>query len=178
MAGQGGVRRLNSSVERRSELTSPPLSHTILPIYQGIERQGATIIGSSTRAPEERTSDLAQVLEELRAVDLSPEALKRRLRPFLDRRAEAIPLLLRQFESEDEERLAVAVAALRAMDDPSLVPLLLKLLQNPHVGDLAKGLLLNLLEHYGFDTRDPSLIGASIDFSEVLKGPGGRQGTE
>lgn len=86
-------------------------------------------------------------------------------------------MLLRQFESEDEERLAVAVTALRAMDDPSLVPLLLKLLQSPHVGNLAKGLLLNLLEHYGFDTHDPSLIGASIDFWEVLKGPGPRQGT-
>jgi len=62
------------------------------------------------------------------------------------------------------------------MDDPSLVPHLLKLLRSPHVSDLAKGLLLNLLEHYGFDTRDPSLIGASIDFRKVLKGPGAPQG--
>ena len=133
-------------------------------------------MSSDRCVPEERASDLAEVLEKLKRLDLGPEALRQRLRPFLDRRAEAIPLLLRQFEGDDEEGLALATSALRAMKDPSVIPLLLKLLRSPHVGDLAKGLLLNLLEHYGFDTRDPSLIGASIDFRKVLKGPGAPQG--
>ncbi|MBI3781027.1 MAG: hypothetical protein HY278_08240 [candidate division NC10 bacterium] len=133
-------------------------------------------MSSERRGPEEMASDLAEVLEELKRLDLGPEALRQRLRPFLDRRAEAMPLLLRQFEGEDEAGLALATSALRAMKDPSVVPLLLKLLRSPHVGDLAKGLLLNLLEHYGFDTRDPPLIGASIDFRKVLKGPSAPRG--
>ncbi|HZY30219.1 MAG TPA: hypothetical protein VFF86_01120, partial [Candidatus Methylomirabilis sp.] len=78
--------------------------------------------------------------------------------------------LLRQFESDDEEGLALATSALKALDDRSLIPRLLKLLRAPQVGDLAKGLILNLLEHYGFDTRDPSLVGASISLEEALKG--------
>lgn len=133
-------------------------------------------MSSDRCVPEEMALDLAELLEELKRLDLGPEALRQRLRPFLDRRAEAIPLLLRQFEGEDEEGLALATSALRVMKDPSVVPLLLKLLRSPHVGDLAKGLLLNLLEHYGFDTRDPSLVGASIDFRKVSKGPGAPQG--
>ena len=127
---------------------------------------------------EETASDLVGELEKLRGLDLDPEEIARHLRPFLDRRKEAIPLLLQQFESEDEEKLAFATSALRAMDDPSLVPLLLRLLRSPHVSDLAKGLLLNLLEHYGVDTRDPSLIGASIDFQALLKGSGTTEGRE
>jgi HEAT repeat protein len=127
---------------------------------------------------EETASDLVGELEKLRGLDLDPEEMAQHLRPFLDRRKEAIPLLLQQFESEDEEGLAVAASALRAMDDPSLVPHLLKLLRSPHVSDLAKGLLLNLLEQYGFDVHDPSLIAASIDLRELLRGPGVMQGTE
>lgn len=118
-----------------------------------------------------------EVIEELKRLDLDPKALRQRLLPCLDRPAQAIPLLLRQFESEDEEALALAVSALKAMNDPSLVPLLLNLLRSPRVDSLAKGLLLNLLEYYGFDTRDPSLIGASIDLWEVLEGPGSPRGT-
>lgn len=81
-------------------------------------------------------------------------------------------MLLRQFEGEEEERLALAFSAFKALDDPSMIPHLLTLLRAPGVGALAKGLLLALLEAYGFDTRDPSLIGASIDLQEALKGSG------
>ncbi len=121
---------------------------------------------------------LTELFEELKGLDLAPDTLIRRLLPFFDHRAEAVPLLLRQFESEDEEGLALAMSAFKAMEDPSLVPLLLNLLRSPRVGSLAKGLLLNLLEYYGFDTQDPSLIGASIDLREVLGGPGSPRGTE
>jgi hypothetical protein len=124
-----------------------------------------------TGISEESTSDFVALLEELKRGDLPPDLFKRRLRSLLDHRAQAIPLLLRQFESDDEEGLALATSALKALDDPSLIPRLLTLLRAPHVGDLAKGLILTLLEHYGFDTRDPSLIAVSIDLQEALEGP-------
>ncbi|MBI2902987.1 MAG: hypothetical protein HYY12_05300 [Candidatus Methylomirabilis oxyfera] len=119
---------------------------------------------------EELASRLAGILEELKQGDLPPDVLRRRVLPLLHHPAHAIPLLLRQFESDDEEGLALATSALKALDDPSLIPRLLKLLRAPQVGDLAKGLILNLLEHYGFDTRDPSLVGASINLEEALRG--------
>ena len=128
-------------------------------------------MGRNTGIREESTSDPAALLEELKRGDLPPDLFRRRLRSLLDHRAQAIPLLLRQFESDDEEGLALATSALKALDDPSLIPRLLTLLRAPHVGDLAKGLILTLLEHYGFDTRDPSLIAASTDLQDVLEGP-------
>ena len=148
------------------------------PPDQSRDQLAGRVMGPSKRSPEEMASDLEEVLEELKGADLSPEVLRQRLLPFLDRPAQAIPLLLRQFESEDEGGLALVISALKAMNDPSLVPLLLNLLRSPRVGSLAKGMLLNLLEYYGFDTRDPSLIGASIDLREVLEGPGSPRGTE
>jgi len=126
---------------------------------------------------EESTSDFVALLEELKRGDLPPDVLRRRLRSLLDHGAQTIPLLLRQFESDDEEGLALATSALKALDDPSLIPRLLTLLRAPHVGDLAKGLILTLLEHYGFDTRDPSLIAVSIDLQEALEGPPSTEAT-
>ena len=141
-----------------------------------VNEQEGGIIVSDKGVPEGTDSDLMEVIEELKRLDLDPKTLRRHLLPLLDRPAKAIPLLLLQFESEDEKGLVLAVSALKAMNDPSLVPLLLNLLRRPHVDSLAKGLLLNLLEYYGFDTRDPSLIGASIDLREVLEGPGSPRG--
>jgi hypothetical protein len=141
------------------------------PTFHGTQQEEGIALGRKTGIREESTSDLAALLEELKRGDLPPDLFRRRLRSLLDHRAQAIPLLLRQFESDDEEGLALATSALKALDDPSLIPHLLTLLRAPHVGDLPKGLILTLLEHYGFDTRDPSLIAASIDLQEVLEGP-------
>ena len=78
-------------------------------------------MGRKTGICEESASDLAALLEELKRGDLPPDVLRRRLRSLLDHRAKAIPLLLRQFESDDEEGLALATSALKALDDPSLI---------------------------------------------------------
>ena len=120
-------------------------------------------MGRKHRVPGDEPLDLAGAFEGLKGMDLATGAL---------------PLLLREFEGGDEEGLALATSTLRAMDDPSVVPLLLNLFRSAHVGDLAKGLLLILLEHFGFDIHDPSLIGASLDFQDVPKGPGPSQGAE
>ena len=135
-------------------------------------------MGRNQRVPEDGAIDLVEVFEELKGMDLAPGALLPRLQPFFDHRAEALALLLRQFKGEDEEGLALATSALRAMDDPSVVPILLNLLRSPRMGDLAKGLLLILLDHYGFDINDPSLIGASLDFQDLLKWSGPSRGAE
>jgi len=134
-------------------------------------------MGRKKRALDKATSELSEESRELERVGLLPGALTRPLRSLLEHRDRAIPLLVGLFESEDEERLAFATAALKAMNDPSVAPALLKALRSPAVGDLAKGLLLKLLEHYGVDTCDPSLIGASIDLGDVLRKPAGPQGT-
>jgi hypothetical protein len=126
-------------------------------------------LGGDSTISEESAPDLVPLLEELKRGDVPTDLLRRRLRSLLDHHPRAVPLLLRQFEGEDEEGLALATAALKALDDPSIIPHLLALLRAPHVGDLAKGLVLTLLEHYGFDTRDPSLIGASLDLLGALK---------
>jgi hypothetical protein len=135
-------------------------------------------MGRKPRVPEDGLGNLAEAFEELKGLDLAPGALLPRLQPFFERPAEALPLLLRQFEGGDDDGLAMATSALKAMDDPSIVPLLLNLFRSARIGDLAKGLLLILLEHYGFDIHDPSLIGASLDFQDVLNGPGPSQGAE
>jgi len=140
------------------------------PTSYGTPQEKGIGLGRKTGIGEESASDLVALLEELKRADLPPDLFGRRLRSLLDHGAQAIPLLLRQFESDDEEGLALATSALKALDDPSLIPHLLTLLRAPHVGALAKGLILTLLEHYGFDTRDPSLIGASIDLQETLEG--------
>ena len=78
-------------------------------------------MGRKTGIGEESASDLAALQEELKRADFPPHLFRRRLRSLLDHRAQAIPLLLRQFESDDEEGLALATSALKALDDPSLI---------------------------------------------------------
>ena len=141
------------------------------PTSYGTPQEEGIALGRKTGIGEESASDLAPLLEELKRGDLPPDVFTWRLRSLLDHRAQAIPFLLRQFESDDEEGLALATSALKALDDPSLIPHLLTLLRAPNVGNLPKGLILTLLEHYGFDTLDPSLIAASIDLQEALEGP-------
>ncbi|HZY30898.1 MAG TPA: hypothetical protein VFF86_04570, partial [Candidatus Methylomirabilis sp.] len=78
-------------------------------------------MGGDLGISEELASRLAWILEELKQGDLPPDVLRLRLRSLLDHPAHAIPLLLRQFESDDEEGLALATSALKALDDPSLI---------------------------------------------------------
>jgi hypothetical protein len=92
----------------------PPTSH-------GTQQEERTALRRKTGISEESTSDFVALLEELKRGDLPADLFGRRLRSLLDHRAQAIPLLLRQFESDDEEGLALATSALKALDDPSLI---------------------------------------------------------
>lgn len=78
-------------------------------------------MGRKTGISGESTSDLAALLEELKRGDLPADVFRWCLRSPLDHRAQAIPFLFRQFESDDEEGPALAISALEALDDPSLI---------------------------------------------------------
>jgi hypothetical protein len=91
------------------------------PTFPGTQQQEGNALGRKTGIREESTSDLAALLEELKRGDLPADVFRWRLRSLLDHRAQAIPFLLRQFESDDEEGLALATSALKALDDPSLI---------------------------------------------------------
>ena len=78
----------------------------------------------------------------------------------------AIPVLMEQFMDEDETLLAVATQALKAWAEPRPVEPLIALLRHPEVSDLAKALVLNILERYGLDVDDPALFGLAIDLED------------
>ena len=80
----------------------------------------------------------------------------------------AVPALLEAMAEVDEAVLAVAARALRGLASPALTQELLGLLRSPRLGDLAKALLLGVLEDAGMDIHDLSLVAAVVDFEGVL----------
>ncbi|MBI2164747.1 MAG: hypothetical protein HYU32_11670 [candidate division NC10 bacterium] len=115
--------------------------------------------GSSEQRIRER-------LEELRGRDLRDAEVEEEVRQLLAAGEAAIPVILEQFTQEDETLLAVATRALKTWGDPRPVEPLLALLRDPAVGDLAKALILNILETYGLDVDDPGLLGLAINLEE------------
>ena len=102
----------------------------------------------------------------LRGRDLTDAELEVEVRHLLALGAPAIPVILEQFRDEDESLLAIATQSLKVWAEPRPVEPLLALLRNPDVGDLAKALILNILEKYGLDVDDPQLLGLSIDLED------------
>ncbi|MBI4839838.1 MAG: hypothetical protein HY803_01970 [candidate division NC10 bacterium] len=105
-------------------------------------------------------------LEELRGQDLTDAEVDAEVRQLLAAGEAAIPVILEQFIQEDETLLAVATQALKAWGDPRPVEPLIALLRDPAVGDLAKALILTVLETYGLDVDDPELLGLAINLEE------------
>lgn len=112
-------------------------------------------------------------LEELRGRDLSDAEVDAEVRDLLAVGEAAIPVLLEQFTQEDETLLAVATQSLKAWGEPRPVEPLIALLRDPAVDDLAKALILTVLETYGLDVSDPELLGLVIDLEEYRVGPPG-----
>jgi len=102
----------------------------------------------------------------LRGRDLTNAEVEVEVRHLLALGAPAIPVILEQFRDEDESLLAIATQSLKVWGEPRPVEPLLALLRNPDVGDLAKALILNILEKYGLDVDDPELLGLSIDLED------------
>ena len=104
--------------------------------------------------------------EELRGQDLTNAEVDVEVRHLLAIGDPAIPVILEQFADEDEALLAVATQALKAWGEPRPVEPLIALLRAPEVGDLAKALILNVLDKYGLDVDGPELLGLSIDLED------------
>lgn len=111
---------------------------------------------------------IAEVLEALRGQDLTRPEMEDRLRPLRQMGDQVVPVLLEQFEEGDEEMLFVAACALKVLNDRQVVEPLTRLLRSSRVDDLAKGLILSLLEHYGLDVHNPAVVGTAIDIESIL----------
>ena len=109
-------------------------------------------------------------LESLRGRDLRDAEVDAEVRQLLAVGEAAIPVLLEQFTQEDETLLAVTTQALKAWGEPRPVEPLIALLRDPAVGDLAKALILTVLEKYGLDVNDTELLGLGIDLEEYRVG--------
>ena len=127
----------------------------------------------------ERDRDAEQIRERLKGVrgqDLTDAQVAAEVRHLLAAGEPAIPVILSQFTDEDETLLAVATQALKAWGEPRPVEPLIALLRNPVVGDLAKALILNVLESYGLDVDAAELLGLGIDLEEYQVDSGGDGG--
>ena len=118
------------------------------------------------RGEERVKEDLRERLEELRGKDLTDAEVEVEVQRLLAVGGPAVAVILNLFTDGDETLLAVASQTLKSWGKPRPVEQLLKLLRDPDVGDLAKALILNVLEKYGLDVDDPELLGLGIDLGD------------
>ena len=117
--------------------------------------------------------DLREHLETIRGKDLTDAEVEAEVQRLLAIGGPAVPVLLDLFVDGDETFLAVASQTLKSWGEPRPVEPLIGLLREPEVSDLAKALILNVLEKYGLDVDDPGLLGLGIDLGEYQIGPPG-----
>lgn len=129
-------------------------------------------------AEQERMREqIRERFDDLRGRDLADAEVDAEVRRLLAIGEPAIPIILEQFKDEDETLLAVTTQALKAWAEPRPVEPLIALLRHPAVGDLAKALILNVLEKYGLDVDGPELLGLSIDLEDYQVDSSGNGGS-
>ncbi|HTU00968.1 MAG TPA: hypothetical protein VMG58_04095 [Candidatus Sulfotelmatobacter sp.] len=132
------------------------------------------------REPEENERRALRTwLEELRGRDLSDSEVEEAAQRLAAAGSVGLPVLLAHLTDpvEDPALLAVTSQALRVWPRPYPVERLLALLRKREMGALAKALILRVLEGYGLDTRDPTVLGVAIDLEEhELRGGDGGNG--
>ena len=107
--------------------------------------------------------DAPAILEGLRGTEPGPAELRAAADRIAALGEAAVPCLLEALGDEDEAVLAVVAASLRRLSSPALMQRLVTLLRSLRLGDLAKALVLGVLEDAGMDIRDPSLVGTVAD---------------
>jgi HEAT repeat protein len=121
-------------------------------------------------------------LQLLRARDLTDAEVADEVAALKEAGAAAVPVLLDQFADTDETLWAVATQALKAWEEPRPIGALVELLRSARIDDLAKALILTVLEAYGLDIDDLDVLGLGIDLEAYEVKPdeyaegGGRNG--
>lgn len=113
--------------------------------------------------------EVVGILESFRGTDPTPQEVAAAADRIATFGGAAVPPLLEALEDEDEAVLAVLAASLRRLTSPALTQRLLALLRSPRLGDLAKAIVLGVLEDAGMDIHDPSLVGAVADLEGFLR---------
>ena len=121
---------------------------------------------------EQVRSGLRARLQQLRGLDLTDAELADEVAALKAAGETAVPVLLEQFADTDETLWAVATQALKAWEEPRPIEALVALLRNARIDDLAKALILTVLEAYGLDIDDPDVLGLGIDLDEFEVEPG------
>jgi HEAT repeat protein len=133
-----------------------------------IRNRREVAVGSAEQ--ERAREEIRERFETLRGKDLTDAEVDAEVRYLLAAGDPALPVILAQFMDQDETLLAVATQTLKVWGEPRPVEPLLALLRNPGVDDLAKALILNILERYGLDVDGPEVLGLSIDLGEYPVG--------
>jgi HEAT repeat protein len=133
-------------------------------------------VGMDSAEQKRVREQIRERFEELRGRDLTNAEVDVEVEHLLAIGETAIPVILEQFTDEDETLLAVATQALKAWGEPRPMEPLIALLRNRAVGDLAKALILNVLEKYGLDVDDPEILGLSIDLEDYQVDSAGNGG--
>ena len=116
-------------------------------------------------------------LHRLRGQDLSDAAVVEEVAVLKASGPAVVPVLLDQFADEDETMWALATQALKAWEEPRPIEALVALLRNPRIHDLAKALILTILEQYGLDVDDPDVLGLGINLEDCMEEPDGEDGS-
>ncbi len=115
------------------------------------------------------TDEVLAILDEVRGTEPTPEDVRAAADRIAGVGEAAVPPLLEALAEEDEAVLTVAAASLRRLASPALVQRLLVLLRSSRIDDLAKALVLGVLEDAGMDIHDASLVGSVVDVDGILR---------
>jgi HEAT repeat protein len=113
---------------------------------------------------------IPDILNKVRGTEPTPDEVRAAAGRIADLGEAAVPALLEALAEEDEAVLAVVAASLRRLATPAVTRRLVVLLRSPRLGDLAKALVLGVLEDGGMDIHDPALVGAGADLESLLFG--------
>ncbi len=125
------------------------------------------------RADEPEQVGLQARLEQVRGRDLTDAEVAEEVVALKAAGAVAVPVLLELFADTDETLWAIATQALKAWEEPRPIEGLVALLRSASIDDLAKALILTVLEAYGLDIDDPDVLGLGIDLEQYEVEPGG-----
>ena len=110
--------------------------------------------------------EIREWLHGLRGQDLSDREVEEAGERLAGGGTSILPIVLDLFREEDETLLAVATETMKRWPMPRPADSLVRLLRDPCVDDMAKALILVVLERYGLDPVSPEMVGLGINLEE------------